>query len=416
MRKAILLPVAVGFAVSCYAQSFTSSPYSRFGLGEIQKSNFLQSKGMGGLIQGLRNPLSINFNNPASYSAITLTTFEIGAYTNMLRLSNATASQVNYNSSLSSIAFGFPIAKKWGGSFGLIPFSNVGYKVKETSALSNAGEVTSIYEGRGGLNQFYIGAAWKPFSRISAGVNVSYLFGSLLQVRSNEFNDTSAVFNIRVTNSTYVGDIYVNYGLQYIHPLSDDRTFTVGYSGSPVMELLARRTILAERYIGTDNVIDTLQDTPDEQSSVTLPPTHSLGFVLEKTNKWTFGADVYLNNWSEYRAFGENPSLNNSYGAAAGIQWIPDHNATGQFFKMIEYRGGLNYGRTFLNLKSTDINQYGLSLGFGLPLIKSNSKINLAFELGQRGTTSNNLIREQYLNIHIGFTYNDKWFIKRRYD
>jgi hypothetical protein len=36
----------------------------------------------------------------------------------------------------------------------------------------------------------------------------------------------------------------------------------------------------------------------------------------------------------------------------------------------------------------------------------------LSAELGQRGTEKNNLVRDRYLNLHLGFTLNDKWFQK----
>lgn len=82
----------------------------------------------------------------------------------------------------------------------------------------------------------------------------------------------------------------------------------------------------------------------------------------------------------------------------------------------MDYRLGASFTRTQIEVAGTDINQYGISMGLGFPLIKSRSKINVAVELLQRGTTKNNLIKEQYINFHLGFAFNDIWFIKRRYD
>ena len=39
-------------------------------------------------------------------------------------------------------------------------------------------------------------------------------------------------------------------------------------------------------------------------------------------------------------------------------------------------------------------------------------QINLSTEVGNRGTLANNLVRDRYVNIHLGFTLNDKWFQK----
>src|SRR4030095_11334448 len=59
------------------AQS-TQSPYSRFGIGELQSQSFIRSKGMGGTGYGYSSPFHINFSNPASLASLYLTTFEIG--------------------------------------------------------------------------------------------------------------------------------------------------------------------------------------------------------------------------------------------------------------------------------------------------------------------------------------------------
>ena len=40
----------------------------------------------------------------------------------------------------------------------------------------------------------------------------------------------------------------------------------------------------------------------------------------------------------------------------------------------------------------------------------------LVAELGQRGTISNSLVRERFVNLNLGFTLNDKWFIKPKFD
>ncbi|MPN50883.1 hypothetical protein SDC9_198523 [bioreactor metagenome] len=44
------------------------------------------------------------------------------------------------------------------------------------------------------------------------------------------------------------------------------------------------------------------------------------------------------------------------------------------------------------------------------------SGIDLGIELGQRGTLSNNMIRQNFINLKIGINFADKWFQKRLYD
>jgi hypothetical protein len=74
-RLRLLLPMVLCFNV-LFSQEI--SPYSRFALGDAVSSSFAASKGMGRLTAGYRDPLHINFNNPASYSNLALTTLETG--------------------------------------------------------------------------------------------------------------------------------------------------------------------------------------------------------------------------------------------------------------------------------------------------------------------------------------------------
>ena len=71
------------FSTTSFAQTNVSSPYSRYGLGNISETAFHGNRGMSGLSLALRNPQSINLSNPASYSSFNMNSFvfEIGVQT-----------------------------------------------------------------------------------------------------------------------------------------------------------------------------------------------------------------------------------------------------------------------------------------------------------------------------------------------
>ncbi len=58
----------------------------------------------------------------------------------------------------------------------------------------------------------------------------------------------------------------------------------------------------------------------------------------------------------------------------------------------------------------------GISFGVGLPVGRMFSNTNLGFEIGKRGTTNNNLIKENFVNFQLSLSLNDRWFEKRKYD
>ena len=69
-----------------------------------------------------------------------------------------------------------------------------------------------------------------------------------------------------------------------------------------------------------------------------------------------------------------------------------------------------------LNLSSSLLKDYTISLGLGLPIPKNLSEANIGFQYGFRGNKDNDLIFEQYFNIIFSITFNDKWFTKRKID
>jgi hypothetical protein len=419
-KKIILNIVFAASAFSVMAQTTTSSLYSQFGIGEIQKRGSIQSIGMGNLSNGIKSNTAGNFVNPASYSDLTLTTFEVTGISRITTLKTNSAQQTNYNSTLTSLSLSFPLAKKWGASFGLKPLSSVGYKVSVPTVQPGVpGTVTQIYEGSGGTNQFYIGTGYNIYKGLSIGVNASYLFGKISTSKANEFNDSLGYLNVRRVNATSLGGIYFNYGIQYTHALKKDLNFIAGYSGAVETEIQAKRSMSAITYkrSGENITSETVSGDPvEEKGTIVLPNFNSIGFVIEKKNEWLLGTDISIGDWSNFRDFGADQNLKNTLDVGLGGQYTPRYNAVGNYLKTIDYRLGLNYGQSYVSIGGEDINQYSINGGLGLPLPRAGAKINLAVEVGQRGTTNQNLIKEEFINIHFGITFNDKWFVKRKYD
>jgi hypothetical protein len=44
------------------------------------------------------------------------------------------------------------------------------------------------------------------------------------------------------------------------------------------------------------------------------------------------------------------------------------------------------------------------------------SNINIGVEYGSTGTTKSNLVKEDFFNINLSLSFNDKWFQKRKID
>ncbi|MCD8268859.1 MAG: hypothetical protein LUD46_10675 [Parabacteroides sp.] len=85
----------------------------------------------------------------------------------------------------------------------------------------------------------------------------------------------------------------------------------------------------------------------------------------------------------------------------------------------IRYRAGVHYSNSYLLInnehedpvyKGNGYNEYGVSVGFGLPLVDNRSLINLSFEYNKIKPGGINMIDEQYFRFTVNYTFNEMWF------
>lgn len=402
-----------------FGQSLQNSPYSRYGIGDVQPQKFSQNLAMGGISFGSSNPHSINLSNPASYSFLELTTLETGLMNNYTKLITDSLNQNTWNTAMSYLAIGLPVTKKWGASFGILPFSKVGYDILYNDNLDNIGDVTYKYTGTGGVSQIYIGSSCLIHKNLSFGINASYLFGSMKHENKLEFPGNSSNYNLSVIDKTTVGDVSFNYGIQYAKPLKEEKKIVFGVAGSTTTKIKSERTLESKTYLlnSLNEMIvkDTIANIIDT-GQIILPAYIGTGFSYGKNNKFLIGSDFFYSNSSSFRNFDKNDSLKNSWSVSLGGMYLPDVNAVSNYFKRIAYFGGIKYTQTPLVLKGIQLDEYSINAGICLPLSRIKSKIVIAVELMQRGTTNNNLLKEQAIKVNIGFTFNDKWFVRPKFD
>lgn len=401
-------------------QTSTYSPYSRFGIGEITSEGFSIQSGMGGIGAAVRSSYYINFVNPASYVADTNTIFDFGFKGELRNLESVNGSNTLGTATFSHFALAFPIIKnKLSGSFGLLPYSSVGYDVVDnqttTIDTSSINEVEYNYQGKGGYNKLFFGLGFQVTKKLSAGVNLSYLFGTIDQLKSVSFPDGQFYYGSRYVNGVTARGFYINYGLMYDLGEKNGLRWNAGLTGSLSTKVTAQNNIFYYNFSispisGGEIVKDSVINEQKSNGSIRLPQYIRGGLTVSKTGKWMMGADFAYYDWSNYENFDTQDPLKNNYGACVGYERYREH---------IAYRAGFKYGTSYVNLRNTELSEYGVTLG--LSLKKSFSKrpptfISLSLEAGKRGTTENNLIAESYLKFSVGITMADIWFIRPRYE
>ncbi len=387
---------------------------------------------MGGLAYGYRNSNGVNYSNPASYTAFDTNSFvfETGVNTQFFQLATTNFKQVSNYTSLAYLVIGFPVTKWWGASMGLLPFSSVGYKISDYQSVPDIGKINYTYEGSGGLNQFYIGNAFR-IKKFSFGVNAAYVFGFLDKTRTVTFPDSLNYLAVRLSNSTLVNDFLFNYGVQYQTTLKKDfkihcktilkKGFKIGLGAvyNVSSHLRAEEDSLAYRFFtagGLETIKDTVINSNNTKGKIVLPMTIGGGITFGMTDRWLVGLDFQNQNWTNYSLFGEKDSLKNSWTISAGSEYTPKNTAVSGYWSYVHYRLGFRYNQSYLSLRNNQLKEYAVSAGLGFPLKRLKTTLNLGFEVGQKGTTDSNLIREQFAQIVLSLSVYERWFIKHRFE
>jgi hypothetical protein len=248
----LLFSAVIVFAAN--AQSTTSSPYSRFGLGDIEptiNSSKLRYRWYWCCYQQDQLFNNINFLNPASYGAISLTTIDVGIYSNFSTLSQTgQTSQSNKNFRLSHIAFGIPVSKHSAFSFGLLPYSERGYSYKKSVStwvhrhLSDTNVTNYSYNGDGGLSKAYIGYGFTIGKHLLIGANVSYIFGNLKDNTTTETPGLAGFLNTKIEQTNAIGGLNYDYGVQYSFDFSETKHLIWATQHRPGQSLTRKAALL----------------------------------------------------------------------------------------------------------------------------------------------------------------------------
>ena len=86
------------------------------------------------------------------------------------------------------------------------------------------------------------------------------------------------------------------------------------------------------------------------------------------------------------------------------------------YFKRVTYRAGGYYEKSYMKVNGKNLSAYGITLGCSLPISRLNNALNLAVDLGERGSLKDNMVRERYVQFIINVNIHDLWFIKPKYD
>jgi hypothetical protein len=414
MNKILLtLSIILISTIRVEGQNVSYSPYSVFGIGDIDNNDYGKSQGMGGVGIGLKSSESLNRINPASYSGIDSLTFTLEASVSgrSSDFYDGSNRQINSLAGLKKLALGFRVFPFWYTSTGIIPFSNMGYNI--TSEKTIEGEPSSGYQlnltGSGSLNRFYFGNAFRITPRLSVGINASFLFGTLTQDENIATN--LSTYHNQVETKTYLHRIYLDYGFQYTGEFKNGWKYVAGGILGFKNNLLLNKEV---SFINTNS--ETTISEGSYNSTFTLPFFSGVGFSVKNNSGFTFAMDYVFQNWSTLKNTSKAYSYVDANKYSFGIEYSPAVRLKQNYFQYMFYQAGIFYNQSYLQLRGSRIHQTGYTLGAGFPFNKTGSFLGVSFETGIKGKIGQDLFREKYYQINFNLVLRDIWFLKSKFD
>ena len=412
------------FAIALEASGQAArSPFSSFGIGEPYGNALINHQGMAGV--GVSQPQFkfINNQNPALlvYNSF-YTSFQAGIIMENRNISGDTLSEKSQGGNMNYLVTAFPIkANKWTTSLGLMPFSSVNYQVQyNDNILDSPEEVRVTEEGSGGLTQLYWSNGVRLTKHVAVGLKASYIFSSIINTYKNQLiNPQQPISYVAgVEEKSYVRDFTFGTGFSF----SKDSLFSrnryrlsIGAVYNFATDLGATKTDRIFRTTSLGDTTDVSVLPSSTHGSYSIPSSFTVGVSLAKGFQWNIGTEFSYQDWSTFRNVnGQTENMQPSWRMSLGGEIIPDLFSIDNYLKRITYRAGVTVEETPFLANMNPVKDIGINFGFSLPA--GDNQVDLAFKYGKRGNKSENILEETYFKIFFGITFNDKWFIKRRFD
>jgi hypothetical protein len=416
MRKLIVLSGLFVVLLSKANAQNMSSPYSVYGVGEIQELQPDRSSGMANTSMAIMSTSGFLINkNPASLIGLerSVAQVDLGIVGKIVTFKGNVINGDNSSTrdvTIKRISISSKLSNHWASSVGFKPFSYVNYSFAAQKSIEGSSNTyTGKYEGNGGLHNLFWNNAFGIGKHLALGVRSNLIFGSINQTETLEGNTLSTPVVSQITN--YYTGFRFEGGAIYGAKINKNWRFSVGGKVTTKNDLTSEKTLTVTEgntFVENNKVL--------ADGTFTLPWQYDAGIALVNKGRATFTVDYSHGNWNKLNPGGTTWAMVNSERVSAGFQLSNQVQRYGFTAEKNYFQAGLFTGRSYLQVKGQEINEVGATLGFGGYLSRPFA-YNLAIEAGRRGTITNNLVRENYFQFTISLSYREVLYSKgRKYD
>lgn len=433
-----------------FAQVTNTSPYSYYGLGENEGIDQAVFGSLGQSTISYFDSTVLNTYNPATYNTLGKgqPLFSTGLSSRLSFYNQGSVSSFQKSVVINHLAFGMSLGKHFGVAAGLRPYTRRGYHFYSKD-LVGTDSIKHIYEGSGSTNEVFIGFSSDILKlnnlRVAIGGNLGYLFNVVTNSRISHLIGSDSAKGGISEKYTELKAVRYQFGMYMQQKINPNHNYAVSVVLEPQQDLFAYQSenLFFATDINNRSTYSLLSATGlvaghyKTAPSITLGINYSILFKdSKKENKirnseLSFHINMNTTDWSVFSSTFENVATNFGWMKTSkstfGIQYIPEtlnseKSVRSNFLEKTKYRVGMYQYSLPYTQNALEINDKGLTLGFGFPLLaqRSLSYINFGMNFGSRGTSDKNLLSEKYMGIQIGISFApasfERWFVKRKLD
>ena len=404
------------FLISASVWADGGSLYTRKGIGDLYFALNARRFSLGGGGIALKDVVDFSSLNPAGWYSIKRTRFDAGMYYNASALSNSSSSVKYAQAKISGFSIAVPVDTTKGIVLagGLVPYSNVMYEVDAQESDPLVGSYKAIYEGSGGINKIFAGISFNLPLDFSVGAAFEYYYGRI------EYNSNSIMADVQYKNGIFKDlDNYqgtaINAGiitpdLSRIFGSKDISDLHLGLSVNSFF-LLKRDS---SEVSGSS---DSTFVSSSVSQKINMPVRLGYGLSVKLFNRYQIVADYIYQPFAQYSVNNIKPGVyQNLNRYSAGVEYANPNPDKESYWDRVTYRLGVSFENSQYFMNSTSINQYAMYAGFSLPFGNiyggTYNTIDIGLQYGERGTTSNNLIKEKFFTLNVGISMGELWFIR----
>jgi len=439
--------IFLSFLHTFYAQVITTHPLSSYGIGEYNTGSNAISGALGFVNTSMIDSNMVNFYNPSSYSRLSKgnTLLSLGIDSRFSFYEQGDISEFRFGTNIDHFALAFKMNKLMGMSFGLKPYSKMGYEFSH-NIFTGVDSLRYSYIGNGNIQDVYAGFAISPINteqtNLSLGINASYLFGHVSNERKSELLTGNTEQGGLSKDITRLSAFHYQLGAHFQQNIGLRQKILLAFNMDP--RQVFKGTLENELYSSSNINIPDFYDTIDFRStegSVQALSSYEIGLKYQfffretkrKSNTRRPNMSLYASykKWNGIKSDFSEPAVNWEIGASdkwsVGLSFSPETRifenvATLKALEKLNYRVGVFQTTSPFSPNGYNFIDRGTTFGIGIPILAqmSLSSLNFAFVIGQKGTDNDASLKENYLGFNFGMVFSpsafEKWFRKRKLD